>query len=246
MRRPILTSTTLSVVATAALLAAFVVFHPSPQAETLRRLVGLGQERILPAPTVVSSGGAYAFAATQPGSSAPVGWDPCSPVTYAVNPAGMPAGSRPLLDRAIERISAATGLAFEDDGDTDRRPFTGSRVQLGGARPVVIGWATAEEFPDLEGDVAGIGGAAAEEGAQGRIHYATGGVVLDTDAFTDAAVAEQPRILEAVVVHELAHVIGLAHVDEPLELMFADNTGQIDLGPGDREGLARLGSVPCG
>jgi hypothetical protein len=246
MPRPILTSTALSVVATVALLAAFVVFHPSSQAETLRALIGLGRERVLPAPAVVSSGGAYVFAATQPGSSAPVGWDPCSPVPYAVNPDGMPAGSRPMLERAIARISSATGLAFKDDGDTDRRPFTGSLVELGGARPVVIGWATAEEFPELDGPVAGIGGAAAEEGAQGRAYYVTGGVVLDTEAFTDAIVARQPRILEAVVVHELAHVIGLAHVDEPLELMFADNTGQIDLGPGDREGLARLGSVPCG
>ena len=246
MPRPLTSSTTLSVVATLALLAAFVVFHPSSQAETVRRLVGLGHERLLPAPAVVRAGGQYVFAATQPGSSAPVGWDPCSPVAYAVNAAGMPAGTRPLVDRAIARVSAATGLVFEDDGDTDRRPFTGSLVRLGGARPVVIGWATAAEYPQLAGAVAGIGGAAAEEGAQGRTYYVTGGVVLDTDAFTEATVAQQPRVLEAIVVHELAHVVGLAHVTEPMELMFADNTGQVELGPGDREGLARLGSVPCG
>jgi hypothetical protein len=47
-------------------------------------------------------------------------------------------------------------------------------------------------------------------------------------------------------VHELAHVVGLGHVAEPMELMFVDNSGQVELGPGDREGLARLGSVPCG
>ncbi len=70
--------------------------------------------------------------------------------------------------------------------------------------------------------------------------------MLDVDAFTDAAVAQQPRMVEAIVVHELAHVVGLDHVAEPMELMFADNTGQVELGAGDREGLARLGSVPCG
>ena len=52
--------------------------------------------------------------------------------------------------------------------------------------------------------------------------------------------------MEAIVLHELAHVVGLAHVSEPMELMFADNTGQVTFGPGDLEGLARLGSLPCG
>lgn len=240
------TSTTYSVVATAVLLAAVVLLHPSSQMETLRGLIGLGRERVLPAPVVEARGGAYAFAQTQPGSDDPVAWNPCSEVSYAVNPEGMPAGARPLVDRAIERISAATGLAFEDDGDTDRRPFTGTFVPLGGGRPVVIGWGDEAEFPELAGSVAGLGGAAPEEGAQGRRYYVTGGIVLDTDAFTDAAVAQQPRVVEAVVLHELGHVVGLAHVSEPMELMFADNTGQVELGPGDREGLARLGSVPCG
>ena len=71
-------------------------------------------------------------------------------------------------------------------------------------------------------------------------------MVLDVEAFTPTAVAQQPRVMEAIVLHELAHVVGLAHVSEPMELMFADNTGQVSLGPGDLEGLARLGSLPCG
>ena len=240
------TSTTFSVVITAALLAGVVLLHPSSQMETIRGTIGLDRERVLPAPAIEARGGAYVFAATQPGSDEPVAWDPCSTVSYAVNTSGMPAGARPLVARAIARISAATGLAFEDDGDTDRRPFTGTFVPLGGGRPVVIGWGDEAEFPELAGSVAGIGGAATGEGVQGRRYYVTGGIVLDTDAFTEAAVAQQPRMAEAILVHELAHVVGLAHVTEPMELMYADNTGQVELGPGDREGLARLGSVPCG
>ena len=77
------------------------------------------------------------------------------------------------------------------------------------------------------------------------MHYVSGGIALDREAFTDLNVAQQPRVMEAIVVHELAHVVGLAHVSEPMELMFADNSGQVELGPGDREGLARLGSLPC-
>ena len=74
----------------------------------------------------------------------------------------------------------------------------------------------------------------------------TGGIVLDVEVFTAANVQQRPRVLEAILVHELAHVVGLGHVAEPMELMFVDNSGQVELGPGDREGLARLGSVPCG
>ena len=91
-----------------------------------------------------------------------------------------------------------------------------------------------------------VGGAAPEEGAQGRRYYVTGGIVLDVEVFTTANVQQRPRVLEAILVHELAHVVGLGHVAEPMELMFVDNSGQVELGPGDREGLARLGSVPCG
>lgn len=239
-------STAVSIVVAAALVVAVVLFHPSDQMEAVRRLVGLGADRRLPAATVVDAGGTFTYATTQPGSSDPVSWDPCKPVEYAVNPAGMPAGARPLVDRAIARISAATGLEFDDDGDTDRRPFSGSFLRFRGNGPVVIGWADATEFPELGGPVAGLGGAAPDDSAAGRLHYVVGGVVLDTEAFTAANVTEHPRVMEAIVVHELAHVVGLAHVTEPMELMFSDNTGQVELGPGDREGLARLGSVPCG
>lgn len=38
-----------------------------------------------------------------------------------------------MTHRAIARISVATGLEFEDDGDTERRRFAGSFLRLGGA-----------------------------------------------------------------------------------------------------------------
>lgn len=244
MPRP---STVVSALVAVALVAAVALFHPSAQMEALRRRVGLGDERLLPAPAIVDRGGTFTFAMTQPGSSDPVGWDPCHAVEYAVNPAGMPVGGRPLVDRAIARISAATGLAFEDDGDTDRAPFTGPSLGFGSSRgAVVIGWGDASDHPVLSGDVAGVGGGAPEDAPGGRLRYGGGGIVLDTEAFTEANIAQRPRVMEAIVLHELAHVVGLGHVAEPMELMFGDNSGQVDLGPGDREGLARLGSLPCG
>ncbi|MCF6376455.1 hypothetical protein L2K70_02460 [Nocardioides KLBMP 9356] len=234
-----------TVLATLAVLFAIVALHPSDRLAPVRRAIGLGSERVLPAPAVVRQGGTYAFTMTQPDDDGePVGWDPCMVIRFQVNPEGEPAGGRALVDRAIARISAATGLAFEDEGDTVERPFPGGIKIFGGPDPVVIGWGTPAEYPDLAGAVAGVGGAMADQG-RGRVHYVSGGVALDREAFTDVAVAQQPRVMEAIVLHELAHVVGLAHVSEPMELMFADNSGQVELGPGDREGLARLGSLPC-
>ena len=239
--------TLLTVIATIAVMAAILVFHPSDRLAPVRRALGLGQERVLPAPSVVRSGGSFGFSMTQPRDDGePVGWDPCEVIRYRVNPDGEPPGGRALVDRAVERISEATGLAFEDEGDTDERPFPGGVKLFGRPDPVVIGWATATEFPELVAQVAGVGGAIAERGGGGRLRFVSGGIALDVEAFTPTAVAQQPRVMEAIVLHELAHVVGLAHVSEPMELMFADNTGQVTFGPGDLEGLARLGSLPCG
>lgn len=245
-RRPRFTSTTvLTVVVTGLVLALVVLLHPSSQIQAVRRVIGLGAERGLPAPSLDGPGGVHAFAMTQPGTGDPVGWDPCAPIRYEVNPAGAPVGGQALIDNAIERASAATGLVFESKGSTERRPFTYNFVPVGTDQPVVIGWGNAGEFPELAGDVAGIGGGAAEQGVLGRRYYVTGAIALDTDAFTAATIDQRPRTMEAIVLHEIAHVIGLDHVAEPTELMAARNNGQVELGPGDRQGLAKLGSLPC-
>jgi len=237
--------TVVAVLVTAALACGVVLWHPSDRFDGVRRLAGLGADRLLPAPTVVERGGEFAFVRTQPGSSEPVGWDPCEPVRFAVNPDGQPKGGAALVDRAIARTSAATGLEFEDVGETDLRPFPGGYVSLGTDERLIVGWGDAAEYPELGGPVAGLGGSATEERSAGRLEYVTGSIVLDVDAFTPAAIAQSPRVMEAIVVHEVAHVVGLAHVAEPMEMMFDSSRGQIDYGPGDLEGLARLGSVPC-
>ncbi len=131
-------------------------------------------------------------------------------------------------------------------GTTDDRTFLDRRGTADGNDPVLIGWATPDEVPGLGGDVAGLGGSAAVQRTPNHLSYVTGMVVLDRDVFadlsTEAGGFDEER---AIVMHELGHVVGLGHVDDPGELMYDHNKGRTSFGPGDLEGLAELGAVDC-
>ena len=64
-----------------------------------------------------------------------------------MNPANEPDGGRQLIDEALRRASAATGLAFEDEGETDERPFEDGVQLFGRPDPVVIGWVARMSTP---------------------------------------------------------------------------------------------------
>jgi hypothetical protein len=49
----------------------------------------------------------------------------------------------------------------------------------------------------------------------------------------------------AVVLHELGHVVGLAHVQDDGEIMNPVGGDVTSYQAGDRSGLAQLGALPC-
>lgn len=77
--------------------------------------------------------------------------------------------------------------------------------------------------------------------------YVTGTVVLDGPDFTSLlATRDGQQLARAVVLHELGHLLGLDHVDDPAELMYPTlQPGVVDFGPGDRQGLFALGTGRC-
>ncbi len=241
----------LVLVISAVIFVGIVLFAPGSENSAFRRLIGIGDDP-LGTPADVPEGGVYAFLAHQRGQSDdPVAWDPCREIHYEINPAGAPDGAGDtvaFVEAAVAEVSGVTGLRFVYDGRTDRRPqWEGAFVPLGGRRePVLISWATASEVDELKGNVAGLGGAAAREGADGRLRYVTGGVTLDSDSFEDLEdVRDGEAYQRAILLHELGHLVGLDHVDSPAELMFEDNVGQRDFGRGDLNGLVRLGQGRC-
>jgi Matrixin len=178
----------------------------------------------------------------------PVRWSTCRPIRYVVRPDHEPEGARALLRRSVERISAVTGLEFSAEGSTDeapseeRSPFQPERYGDEWA-PVLITYSDPAEFELLEGRAAGFGGPVHVRSA-GAPRYVSGMVVLDAEQMTSMGSEEA---MKAVMLHELAHVVGLGHVDDRGQLMNPVQYGRevTELQDGDIAGLRALGKGEC-
>lgn len=196
------------------------------------------------------STGSFAFMQEQRGE--PVTYDPCEPVRYVINDRLAPVGGDELVASAVSTISAATGLVLEHAGSTDElpRPRRPARDVLRygmDPSPVLIAWTTPKRVPDLAGGVVGVAGSVAEGVGGSGMRYVSGSVYLDAAELSGILRRpDGPAQVRAVITHELGHLVGLDHVEDPGELMYAANIGNTQLGPGDRRGLAALGAGSCG
>lgn len=192
----------------------------------------------------------YKFLATNDDGT-PVGYSPCRPLHYVVNKASAPAGSDELLATALANISAASGIQFINDGSTDelpvdrREPYQPSKYGDRWA-PLLISWTTPVEAPALAGNVIGTGGSTMYSLNKGPKSYITGSLELDTPQITEllASPGGADYVL-AVMQHELGHVMGLDHVDDPVQLMYPEIGLPDGLAAGDVNGLHLLASAPC-
>jgi hypothetical protein len=239
---------TLAVLVGAALIAlalgALSLRAPEPYLER----VEAPERSALRTPPEVPPSEGYAFERYQDG--APVTYDPCRPVTFVVSRTSEPAGGNDLLLSALEEVSLATGLEFVYEGDTNELPRPDRPVYqplLYGPRfsPVLVAWSNPELSPDLGGRVLGRGGSSALT-SDGESVLVTGALELDGPEIGGLIAGGDPASARATIVHELGHLVGLAHVGTPGELMNPVlDSSRTDLGPGDRYGLALAGSGPC-
>lgn len=165
-------------------------------------------------------------------------WNPCQPISYALNLSGAPGFARTDVEAAIARVEAATGLDFQYAGETagglDGRPPTGVDT--------VIAFASPSENDALSG-AAGLGGGSYSPAWYGADPRVVNGFVLvnRTVSFTQGLGGSG---LQGLLLHEIGHMVGLDHVDDYGEVMYpVMHPLPNGYGPGDRQGLWALGAA---
>ena len=179
----------------------------------------------------------------------PIRWDACSTIDLVVATEGAPVGALADLEEALERIGEHSGLRLRIIGETDERPAArrpAYQPDRYGARwaPVLVAWAEPHENGlSLRDTDRGLAIPVAV-GRPGERVYVTGQVVLNAErddlraGFEDRADAWGSTLL-----HELSHLVGLAHVSDPDQLMAVyPGEGPVELASGDRAGLAAVGA----
>lgn len=176
-------------------------------------------------------------------------WDYCTPIKYRVNPTGMSTQLRLDIDTTLGKVSAASGLKFEFDGETDIVPFAtfgwDSQFSIDESH-LIIATSTPEQVPALSGYTEGIGGSTWVDFGEGdNPRYFAGGLVIDRTA--DIPSGFVSRGMGVLLLHEMGHVVGLGHVDDTSQIMhpllLADGPTQYQAG--DLAGFASLASHDC-
>ena len=214
---------------------------------------GLTPERIPDLPN------GYSFTFVKDDNCTPVRFDPCQPIHYVTNSQHAPATGEADVEEAFRRLAEATGMSFVKDGTTDelsrRGPYVEDRYP-GRWAPILVAWnrqsgdranveVVGSGFPYRVGDV-----------------LVSGMLSLNSDAVTDrtrntplaggfgpapgfGAIGAEGVTWGRVILHELAHVVGLGHTRDRDQLMYPDTAQQTshttDYRSGDREGLRLLG-----
>ncbi len=186
----------------------------------------------------------YTFLHVAPDGCSPARFNPCEPVHYIQNAAAAPTFVAENVREAFKRLSQATGITFVDDGLTDenarRGPYVPERYP-GRWAPILIVW---EHFPQEQtsGESQILGNTvpmrAGEVTVSARLRFNVDAYNDETtkapiqDGFGPPAgsgtgpIGRNNITWGRIILHELAHVVGLGHTREEGSLMYPDAAQQ--------------------
>ncbi len=177
----------------------------------------------------------------------PVAYSSCRPVQVAVYPAGGPSDAEALVREAVGVLRSATGLDIVVTGAFGGHApnWNFEAAPITPTDPISVSWQDASTIPDMTDNVAGRGGSHSFTTPTGTRVRVAGTIALSRGTYAELEQRGDHDEALAILLHEFGHVLGLAHVDSPGELMYEDNIGRTTFGPGDLEGLRLLGRGPC-
>jgi hypothetical protein len=195
-------------------------------------------------------GSAASYIVFRNSDKTPVRFDPCTPVRVRINTPD--SGQYRDAEEAVKRLAAATGIAFRVDGSTSFVPRQGATATPG--VDLVIAWATpgsgGSDF--LGGGQLGTGGwNTVGRSIDGKVHWRinNGFAILDSDKDRGLSPGFGTGLSRgALLLHELAHAVGVDHVVDPVQLMhptLQHRTTPVVWGNGDLAAL-RLVGLPSG
>lgn len=170
-----------------------------------------------------------------------VHWAKCRRINYRVNYKNAPKRSKWHAKEAVHRLKRATGLRFRYVGRTRVRPNPRGNNYPGRTK-LVIGWAGPKSKYLVKGQ-AGVGGSSAR--ANGSI--VSSFVLINYRVKMAAGFGKGPRTgiqgtRGQVLMHELAHTVGLDHVQARAQIMYPAATRKLATwGAGDWRGLRKQG-----